>query len=167
MVQQIPLALAAIVAITACSSSSNTDTKSVDGSASTTGGAAGLGGTVASGGASGDNAGGPASGGHGDGGVAGRAGAGGAAGSPNVGKHFQCGSDTCVVGTSYCLTTSGGLGGPGATSTTACGTIPASCAQDQTCACLCPMQAPGQSLLCIVSPTVIPCSCSIEGGEVR
>ena len=97
----------------------------------------------------------------GSGGSGGKSAEGGTSGSGGA-KTYDCGSDTCTVGDSYCYTYyPGSTGGqPGHS----CQPTPAACTSTPTsCACLCPPSDPGG---CVPVGPIGPlhCSCSDTGG---
>jgi hypothetical protein len=82
----------------------------------------------------------------------------------NLGASYSCGSSTCVVGQSYCLTTTGGAGGSGGGptpyTTSGCAIISqgTTCAANPNCQCLCALRGGCGG--------VLGCTCYENGGLV-
>ena len=128
-----------------------------------TGGAAGTGGGAggATGGTGGSGADGVA-GGRGGGGGLGGGGAGGAGGA----STFSCGGGVvCTRGQSLCHSYIPGVPGAGST-TYSCPAIPASCATNPTCACVCPPSTSGLGCAYPGAGFAAYCSCSGSGGAL-
>ena len=92
--------------------------------------------------------------------VSGGGGAGGA-----TGATYGCDSGTCIVGQSYCDRFSPGV--PGDPASGSCRPVPASCAANSTCACLCPPGDGGSFGGCLNSarPGTF-CTCTETDGKV-
>jgi hypothetical protein len=96
-------------------------------------------------------------------------GGGGAAGTggndAGAAMSYACGSDTCVPGQTLCYSFAGGL--PGSTRSFSCKTVPAACAKNPTCACLCPPVAP-PTLGCTYVGGAAPgsCGCSEDNDQL-
>jgi hypothetical protein len=77
---------------------------------------------------------------------------------------YACGSNSCTIGQTFCYSFAGGVSGAG--TSRSCMTLPAACAKNPTCACVCPP---------VSSPSIggtfeggfgSSCSCSEENGEL-
>src|SRR5215471_13253264 len=171
----VALWLVLVVAITQALGCSNSGDGSADGGSGGVGGLS-TGGTSGggSGGSGGRGAGGASGGGSGENGAGGTAGAaGGTAGGAGTGtggaggnQTYSCGSDTCIVGQSYCYSYTLGNTGPTGRS---CQATPSACASTPTsCACLCPPSS-GAAIGCVPvgMGTGNFCTCGDTGGVVN
>ena len=154
-----------VVLYAACGSSTNgtgsAGNAGASGQAGSTGGAAG---TNAQGGAGGTTGQGGA-----DGGAAGTTGGGGAAGTggrdAGAAMSYACGSDTCMPGQTFCYSFSGGV--PGSGTSRSCKTVPAACAKNPPCACLCPpVAAPAFGCSYVGGSASGSCTCSEANAEL-
>lgn len=96
-------------------------------------------------------------------------GGGGAAGTggsdAGAAMSYACGSDTCVPGQTLCYSYVGGLST--STRSFSCMTVPAACAKNPTCACLCPPIPPPASDCTYVGATASgSCGCSDDNNQL-
>jgi hypothetical protein len=79
---------------------------------------------------------------------------------------YSCGSDTCMTGQTFCYSFAPGI--PGAGPSRGCMTLPAACAKNPTCACLCPPPLSSPTLGCTFNGPFGSgsCNCSEHDGEV-
>jgi hypothetical protein len=81
-------------------------------------------------------------------------------GDGGTATSFACGSDTCVAGQTVCYSFAGGVQGVAASPS--CMAVPAACATNPSCACICPPNAAGGG--CTFGGNF--CSCEGSDGSV-
>jgi hypothetical protein len=81
-------------------------------------------------------------------------------------KTYSCGSDTCMTGQTFCYSYAPGV--PGGGVGRSCMTVPAACAKNPTCACLCPPVRPPMNGCTFTGGFGSgSCSCSELNGELE
>lgn len=94
----------------------------------------------------------------------GTGGIGGQSGSGAVGGGYACGSDTCVVGQTYCYSFSGGV--PGSGTSRSCMPVPAACTSNPHCPCVCPPPDGGGFGCAFQGGVPSSCYCSESLGQL-